>query len=101
MSAASDAEENEQRRQSRTEAAIAANDSSEQGGAKPAVKKKVKKKVVEKGSTAGASNKEINAGAERLMQPLRIKLRTAVLAGNTTFADKMRQRLLALQSTKI
>ena len=68
----------------------------------PAKKKKPKKKKhVEQGSTRGTSNAEINAGAERLMQPLREQLRAAVLAGNKARAGKLRERLLAVQASKL
>ena len=66
-----------------------------------AKKKKAKKKPTEKRSTRGTSNDEINAGAERAMQPLREQLRDAVMTGKKTHADKLRQRLLALQQSKL
>lgn len=99
MSTRDDTRKNEEDRQNKSADAIAALDAGEQGKPK---KKKVKKKVVkEKTSTRNTSNDAINAGAERLMQPMRIKLRTAVQAGNKDLAAKLRARLVALQGTKI
>lgn len=99
MSARDDARTNETARQTRTERELARLEAQEQGE-KTAAKKK-KKKVKEKTSTRNTSNDAINAGAERLMQPMRIQLREAVLRKNKKQADSLRKRLLAVQSTKI
>jgi len=95
----SDAKKNETARQSKTERALAALEATEQG--KRTVKPKPKKKPKEKRSTRGTSNTDINAGAERIMQPMRVQLRNAVLTGNKARAKSLRERLLAVQSTKL
>jgi len=98
----SDVKKNETARQSKSAAAIAALDAAEQGTKKPAKKPAKKKpKPKEKVSTRGTANTDINAGAERLMQPMREQLRAAVLTGNKNKAKSLRQRLLAVQSTKL
>jgi len=96
----SEAAKRERERLSKSAEAIAALDAAEQGGTSTPKKKK-KKKVAEKTSTRGADTSSINAGAERLMQPMRIKLRAAVLAKNKPLAKSLRQRLVALEQSKL
>ena len=98
----SDMQEKERARQTRTEFELG--QMGEGMSSKPkkkVAKKKAKKKPAEKRSTRGTSNDEINAGAERVMQPLREQLRDAVMTGNKAHAGKLRQRLIALQQSKL
>lgn len=95
----SDMRTREQERQTRTQRELERLAAEERGTPAPAPAKK--KKVKEKRSTRGADNDAINAGAERVMQPIREQLREAVLKRDKAKANSLRQRLLALQATKI
>lgn len=95
----SDMQQSNQDRYDRTAAELARLEAEGQAP-KPVVKKK-KKKVKEKTSTRNTSDDDINAGAERLMEPLRFELRDALLAGNKAKAADLRQRLLLLQASKL
>jgi len=100
----SDMQEKERARQTRTKfelEKLGEGMSSADMPKKKVAKKKAKKKPAEKRSTRGTSNDEINAGAERVMQPLREQLRDAVMTGNKAHAGKLRQRLIALQQSKL
>ena len=90
--------EQETARQTRTERELARLDAEQQAAPKS---KPLEKKPAERSSTRGTSNDEINAGAERAMQPLRFDLRDAVLKKDTARANELRRRLLALQASKI
>ena len=98
----SDMQEKEKARQTRSESELEKlGEGMSSAPKKKVAKKKAKKKPVEKRSTRGTSNDEINAGAERVMQPLREQLRDAVTTGNKAHANKLRQRLIALQQSKL
>jgi hypothetical protein len=88
------AETNERRRQSRTERELAVLESTEQAKSPPKKKKKVH---VEKTTVKQSSNAAENARTDKRMQPVRERLRAAVLAKNKTKAGNLRSILLEMQ----
>lgn len=95
MSEKTAAERNEEARQTRTEAAIAANDATEESQPAPKPAKKKKKKVVEK-KGVGDTASERRQQTARVVTGLREKFERAMRAGNTAGADDLRNRIKAV-----